>query len=408
MTTQPLKLDGVHPPAAIELSGFGTARGRGAMELPESATARGPAGHRGRPFLERLADLASLAVARLGWVRRRGADSASFDVTSARDPGPREAASALLDQFSWLAGQTHALSDDPWQFLWARDRRAFLPFQELVFTLIAWRGPVGHAEAGADLIERFRSYAARRGKHAVVLGVSRSDVEGLSARRFQSMWIGTEPFYDLATWHTRGKAGMKVRLACNHVRRLGAVAREAHPLRDARDRDAIETVADAWRSARPQRRINSFLRLSPFENARHRRYFVVETKGRMESFLVCSPVSRRGQYLQDLVRMPDAPRGANELAILTALSAFQDEGLEFVTGGIVPFFDPSKPCRGRAAGGAGARGWTVRHFDRLFRFAGLQQFRAKFAPSRLIDIYVLLWPGILTPTLVWEIRSALA
>ena len=35
--------------------------------------------------------------------------------------------------------------------------------------------------------------------------------------------------------------------------------------------------------------------------------------------------------------------------------------------------------------------------DRLFRFSGLQQFRAKFVPSRAVDIYALLWPGVLTP-----------
>ena len=56
--------------------------------------------------------------------------------------------------------------------------------------------------------------------HAVLLGVSRPAVEALDDHRFQPVWLGTEPFYDLAAWHPRGKAGMKVRLACNHARRL--------------------------------------------------------------------------------------------------------------------------------------------------------------------------------------------
>jgi phosphatidylglycerol lysyltransferase len=201
---------------------------------------------------------------------------------------------------------------------------------------------------------------------------------------------------------------MKVRLACNHVRRLGAAAREAYPLQDARDRQTIAQVEDAWKSARPERQNDSFLRTAPLENATHRRYFVVETARRMESFLVCSPVSRRGQYLQDLVRMPDAPRGANELALLTALRAFQGEGLEFVTGGIVPFYDPAKSRSNEVTGGAGPMGWVVRHFDRLFHFAGIQQFRAKFVPTRVVDIYALLWPGTLTPALAWDIRSLLS
>ena len=390
MTTQPLKSGERLPPVQIAFP-----------------TRRQPRARQGRPLLERLADLASLALTRFAGVRLRRAAS-GFDVTSAKDPGSSEAALALLDRFSGLAGQMHALSDDPWRFLWAKDRCAFLPFQELASTLIAWRDPVGPAEAAAGLIEHFRAFAANRGKHAVLLGVSRSAVEGLRGRRFRSVWVGTEPFYDLATWHTRGKAGMKVRLACNHARRLGAAAREAHPLHDAHDREAIARVEEAWKSARPERRNDSFLRTASLESAQHQRYFVVETGSRMESFLVCSSVSHRGQYLQDLVRMPDAPRGANELAILTALGVFQGEGLDFVTGGIVPFFDPNKSRSNKAAGGPGTLGWVIRHFDRLFHFAGLQQFRAKFAPSRVIDIYVLLWPGILTPALAWDIRSLLS
>jgi phosphatidylglycerol lysyltransferase len=391
MTTQPLKHDDNRPP------------------VPSAVPARNEPGLPARPSLSRqLSDLAGLTFTRFTSSRPRSAVADPFDITLAKDPDSRAAASALLDQFSGLAGQTHALSDDPWQFLWAKDRRAFLPFQELAAALITWRDPVGPGEMTVDLIEQFRACAAQRGKHAVLLGVSRPVVERLPDHRFRSVWIGSEPTYDLAAWHTRGKAGMKVRLACNHAQRLGAVARETHPLQNARDRAAIERITNAWMCARPERQTKSFLRTAPFENAWQRRYFVVEIAGRMESFLVCSPVSRRGQYLQDLVRQPEAPRGVNELAILTALRTFQDEGLDFATGGIVPFFDPYRPHSHLPARKAGVLEWTVRHFDRLYHFAGLQQFRAKFVPTRAIDIYVLLWPGLLTPTLAWDLRSLLS
>ena len=363
-----------------------------------------------RPLLDKLGDLTGLVLTRFAGVRPRRPAPGPFNVTLTKDPGCREASSELLDRFSTLSGQTHALSDDPWRYFWARDRLAFLPFHELTSTLIAWRDPVGPAEAVAGLIEHFRAYAATRGKHAVVLGVSRSAVEALPPASFDSVWIGTEPFFDLATWNTRGKAGMKVRLACNHVRRLGATVREADPLGDARDRQAIARVEAAWKSVRPERCNNSFLRTAALADTYRRRYFVVETARGMESFVACSPVSRRGQYLQDLVRMPDAPRGANELAVLTALTTFIAEGAQFATGGIVPFFHPDsyRSRSNRITSGTGTLGWVVRHFDRLFHFAGLQQFRAKFVPTRVVDIYALLWPGILTPSLAWDIRSLLS
>jgi phosphatidylglycerol lysyltransferase len=328
-----------------------------------------------------------------------------FDITSSHDG--RSAVAELLDQFSTLSGQVHALADDPWQLLWARDRRAYLPFQERPSTLIAWRDPVGPPDDAVEVVRGFRGYAAARGKHAVLLGAGRTIVETLPKDSFQSVWLGTEPFYDLRTWHTRGKAGEEIRQACNHARKHGGTAREVYPLRDAAIRKAIEDVTEAWMRARPERRSRSFLRTAPLDSAQHRRYFVVEGDERIESLLVCSPVSLRGQYLQDLVRRPDALRGSNELNMVTAMAVFQREGLEFVTGGIVPFYDPNRPrCAQRPQDG-GILGRVIGRFDHLYGFSGLQQFRAKFVPSRVVDVYALLWPGVLTPGLVWDLCAVL-
>jgi len=328
-----------------------------------------------------------------------------FDITASRDSRP--AAANLLDRFSTLSGQVHALSDDPWQLLWGPGRRAFLPLQERSSTLIAWRDPVGPPEEAVKVVRGFKAYAAARGKHAVLLGMGRSVVESLPGNRFRSVWLGSEPFYDLQTWHTRGKAGEEVRQACNHARKHGGNAREVHPLQDAGIRKSIEDVTEAWMQARPMRRSRSFLRTAPLENAEDRRYFVVEADQRIQSLLVCSRVSQRGQYLQDLVRRPDALRGSHELNIVTAMTSFQQEGLEFVTGGIVPFYDPNRPrCSQRPQIG-GILGKVIGRFDHLFRFSGLQQFRAKFVPSRVVDIYALLWPGVLTPGLLRDVCALL-
>jgi lysylphosphatidylglycerol synthetase-like protein (DUF2156 family) len=356
------------------------------------------------PLTRRLADLGRLSLCRFSRMLLR-ADATGFDITSSCDG--RSAAVELLNRFSTLSGQVHALADDPWQLLWGSDRRVCLPFQERSSTLIAWRDPVGLPEDGIEVVRRFQAYAAARGKHAVLLGMGRTIVEMLPKDSFQSVWLGTELFYDLRTWHTRGKRFHEVRQACNHARKLGGIAREVHPLRHADVRKGIEDVTEAWMRARPERRSRSFLRTAPLENAQNRRYFVVEGGERIESLLVCSPVSLRGQYLQDLVRRPDALRGSNELNIVTAMAVFQNEGLEFVTGGIVPFYDPNRPrCAQRPQDG-GALGYVIGHFDHLFRFSGLQQFRAKFIPSRVVDVYALLWPGILTPGLVRDLCAVL-
>lgn len=358
-----------------------------------------------RPLSRRLAELSQLSFRRVSRLISREATN-GFDVTLSREDRP--AAAKLLDQFSTLSGQVHAISDDPWRLFWGRERRAFLPFQERSSTLIAWRDPVGPPEDATEVIRRFRAYAAARGKLAVLLGMGRAVTETLPRDSFHSIWLGSEPFYDLKAWTTRGKRFEEVRQACNHARKHGGIAREVYPLRDSDIRRGIEAATEAWMRARPERRSRSFLRTAPLENAENRRYFVVQGDDeRIESLLVCSPVSRRGQYLQDLVRRPDALRGSNELNMVTAMAAFQNEGLEFVTGGIVPFYDPNKPRCDQRPRNAGLLGHVIGHFDHLFRFSGLQQFRAKFIPTRVTDIYALLWPGVLTPGLVRDLCAVL-
>lgn len=357
-----------------------------------------------RPLSRRLAELGALSSRRVSCMLSR-AGTTGFDITSSVDS--QSAVAKLLDRFSTLSGQVHALSNDPWQLLWAPDRRAFLPFHERSSTLIAWRDPVGPPEDAAEVVRGFQAYAAARGRHAVLLGMGRTIVERLPKGSFQSVWLGTELFYDLKTWHTRGRAGEEIRQACNRARKHGGIAREVHPLRNAAIRKGIEDATEAWMRARPERRSRSFLRTAPLENVQNRRYFIVEGDERIESLLVCSPVGLRGQYLQDLVRRPDALRGSNELNMVTAMAVFQREALEFVTGGIVPFYDPNRPrCAQRPQDG-GLLGHMIGRFDHLFRFSGLQQFRAKFVPSRVVDVYALLWPGILTPGLVRDLCAAL-
>ena len=111
-------------------------------------------------------------------------------------------------------------------------------------------------------------------------------------------------------------------------------------------------------------------------------------------------------YLQDLVRDPGAPRGAAELATVFALHTFRAEGLGFATLGITPFFPAGTEPRVGVL--STAADWCIRHFDRLYHFAGLRQFRAKFATASADPLYVLHWPRTLTPLAIWDIASLLS
>jgi dienelactone hydrolase len=353
-----------------------------------------------------LVDLCGLTLARLRHHPFKPHDSGSFDVADATSPAARARLCELLGQHGSLAGQTHALTRDPWRILFTKGRTSAIPFLSAPFTLVVWRDPIGPRSDAFVALETLRAYAARVGKHVVALAVG-GEARKLAERAgYSSIWLGGEQFFELAHLSTRGRRGEKLRLAVNHARRSGLATREVRPDRDPAARAAVAGVERAWRNARPERDMRSFLRTDPMENAHLRRYFVAERDGRCEAFLVCAPVGPDGHYLQDLVRHPDAPRGACELVSLAALDTFRDEGRAFATMGIVPFLDETG-ARGPEAV-PGAAGACIRHFDRTFRFSGLSRFRAKFPASRVEPIHAVAWPRVLLPRTAWDVIRVLS
>jgi lysylphosphatidylglycerol synthetase-like protein (DUF2156 family) len=354
-----------------------------------------------------LASILTLTRSRLlGSTDARGFDE--FDVASAHQGSCRDTASRLLHEHSDLAGQVHMLSRDAWRVFWGPGRRAFLPFHEGRFSLITWRDPVGELDARAEVVGLFREYAERLGKHALLLGLSEQATISASNEGFRAFWLGAEQIFDFPRFNTKGKRGEKIRLATNHARRVGLRSREIFPREDRRDRDIMLATDWAWKVDRPERDVRSFLRTDPMENVSMRRYFAVEHPDEprvAQSFVVCSPVSWRGWYLQDLVRHPEAPRGATELATLTAIEHLRDSGAGFVTSGIVPFLEPDEPPSIRPPSGVAM--WIIRHFDKLFRFTGLKQFRSKFPATRAEPIYIAYWPSVLTPMVAWDVAHTL-
>ncbi len=342
--------------------------------------------------------------------RRDTGSRATFDITDARSPVVCQRLVGLLSEHARLAYQFCVLSDAPWQILWSPGRQSYLPFFERVFTLVAFCDPVGPENDREALLEQFFALARAKGKHAIIVAATECVRKAAMNLGFGRFWIGTEPLFDLAQYSLTGKTGRKLRQEANHMRHLGGTAREIFPLHNEADRRAMEEVVVEWKARLRQRYNTSFLGTKPMENAHFRRYFAVETPGDppgsplMQSLLMCSPVSRKGWYL-DLVRRPGAPRGATELAIFSAMDTFRAEGVEFLTMGLIPFYDPAgkhTPSKTSFLKHLGIDYW-----DRLYHFSGMQIFRSKFSPTRTESAYILYWPSILTPQVIWEVTSVL-
>lgn len=303
---------------------------------------------------------------------------------------------AVLARVGHEAGHFSVLGPDPWRVVWNDDRSGFMGFLEGRRVLVSWRSPVAESAEQAGILARLVEYADGVRKPLLALEVNEATREAGAALGMTALWSGNESVVDLSRWSLAGGRRQKLRWARNHARSLGVRWREADPLRSAADRGALARVESAWKAARPERRTTSFLRTDFMELVEHRRYFVSEGADGVTSFVSCTPVNERGWYLQDVVRLPDAPRGSLEGAMALALDAFRDAGYEFASNGPLPFWRPedgwSDPHR---LGPLGRRVFS--YFDRQYRFSGINQFRSKVEPDRTIALYVLRTRRLISP-----------
>jgi len=119
-----------------------------------------------RPLTRRLGEFGRLSLRRFSHMLLRDG-AAGFDVTSCHDV--RSAAAELLDRFSTLSGQVHALSDDPWWLMWGPDRRDLPAIPGADFNADPGAYPVRAAGKRDRSRPLLQAYAAARGKHAVLL-----------------------------------------------------------------------------------------------------------------------------------------------------------------------------------------------------------------------------------------------
>ncbi|MDE3223206.1 MAG: DUF2156 domain-containing protein [Acidobacteriota bacterium] len=300
----------------------------------------------------------------------------------------RDVVTAILLAHGSEAGQFSVVGPDPWWVLVSPSGEGFVNFVEGARAVVSWRSPVCAASELAVLVEGLLDYGASVRKEVFFIEVSEATSVAGARRAITPLWTGAESYLDLSQWSMSGGRREKIRLARNHAARLGVTWREARPFDVAPDYTGLADVQTRWKRARPERHTASFLRTDFTELGELRRYFVAERDAEVLASVTCSPMNAKGWYLQDLVRDPHAPRGALEGAMCQALDALRDEGYAVASNGPLPFWRPHESWTDQhQLGPFGNR--ILRHFDRQYRFEGINQFRAKLEPDWTSPLYVL-------------------
>ncbi len=259
--------------------------------------------------------------------------------------------------------------------------------------------PLARPEDKPALARQFAEHARRYNRVVAFVPATTSFARSIESRDFTAVKVGAAPYFDLKTWGPRGDSAKKMRAEVNQARRAGVTVESLKHI----DGDIKQEAADLclrWLGNR--RAATSFgwlVALDPFRHADHKKYFVARASGKLVGFLGASPIpARKGWYLEDVLRQPDAPAGTATLLVFEALQALKEDGAELATLGTAPLADDgSNEISAEHPVVTRALQIAAKRFSGLYNFEGLRRFKSKFVPSWWESEYVVAQRGTAIP-----------
>jgi len=273
---------------------------------------------------------------------------------------------------------------------------------------VAVGGPLCAPDQTVFVVNAFREAAWGAGCRVVFFGVTQPLVDRLHGSTFDSLQVGLAAVWNPARWHAVVRSAEKLRNRLSKARRDGITVRlldveevsEAAPLR----KELIEIV-DAWADQKALPSMGFMVTVELFQHSDRRRYFIVESAGKIHGFAVCVPIyGRRGWLLEDMMMRPESPAGCGEALVDTVMRQLSAEGAEVVSLGMVALAGLDAGVqKGRHPFLTRLLRFCGRTMGWLYNFEGLYRFRNKMKPLAWEPVY-LVSNG---PVTFWTIRAVL-
>jgi len=252
-----------------------------------------------------------------------------------------------------------------------------------------------------DLHEEFAATCRSDTRKSLHFGISESAWEFLPALpcgASRARWhIGDLPVYDLAVWREDVTIPISIRTQVKRARNHGVtVSHWSVAPHDPARFYALRSARDAWLAAKPLPPLVFLTTPFLFEPWPQDGVFVAEVHGHIVGFLVGSCVLFGNVYRVDAVaRIPGAPNGTAELLVREAFRDADKRGISRSTLGLAPLSGRSNL---KTRGWLGVVTGCARRFGgSLYSFAGLEAFKAKFAPDVWVPLYAVAPGARFTP-----------
>ncbi len=244
--------------------------------------------------------------------------------------------------------------------------------------------PLAPAESLAVVAAEFLAFAASRDCFAVFMPVSERFARMGIAMGLDCVALGKSPYFDLPTWRCAGRRLYTVRKEVKKAERAGVTVNRV-PGAEL-PRSEAEGLRQAWIATRRASGFGWIFSCDTFNFPGYQTHFLARNAdGGLVGLLSAAPLpARDGYYFKDLHRHPGAPKGTADLLMVSALDHLRGEGYRFATPGTVPLLgirDPGALARGDYGMAHRIMRLVARRGDRLYSFAGLHTFKARFAPT---------------------------
>jgi phosphatidylglycerol lysyltransferase len=259
--------------------------------------------------------------------------------------------------------------------------------------------PLAATTDTVELARQFTVFAKKSNRVVAFVPTTEAFAQQVVPENFSAVKVGASPYFELQKWNPRGDAAKKLRAGINQAKRGGVCFERITSVDEDLKRETAQLCMSWLGSRRSATTFGWLVALDPFIHCEHKRYFAARIDQQLIAFLSASPIpARRGWYLEDVVRAPDAPQGTATLLVFEALKTLKAEGVVLATLGTAPLATDGRddvPCENRMV--ARTMDLASRRLSAFYNFEGLRRFKGKFVPSFWESEYALHQRGVTIP-----------
>ncbi len=310
-------------------------------------------------------------------------DKIASPIAGGYDEVPR--ALALLRRHGWNATSFQILEPGFRYWFDGPGDEACVAYIDTGRAWVAAGAPIAAPELVWVAAQRFVTAAAAQGRRACFFG---TEERFIAEAAFAAMRIGEQPVWDPRAWDRTLAAAPSLRAQIRRARAKGVEVRSFDPRllahTDGQVRRDVDQLTARWQAAHPMPPMGFLVQLHLDSAIDERRFFAAYQGSTLVGFLSMVPVfARRGWFIEDLLRLPQAPNGTAELLVDSAMRAAAGKDSGYVTLGLAPLAGPLGPWL-RLARRTGLP---------LYDFRGIHAFKAKLRPQAWSPIFISYPPG---------------